>query len=518
MSKRATADSVKAITRKKYPNHVPISEKGIAQNIYIYPDELDGKGESEIVFLEYIDQRNAERGLKTFTTDGDILKSHKGNKTGTGYITAFFSDIAMHLKPETTEFQFACIAREILAAHFIYSFKFANASERPCVFISHASCWSHDTFKDTATKVANIILEYPAHVEQRVTSSSENIISSTPNIKIIWKQMMRMDTNPRKQSPACILGLNATAVDTTDFKIIPCDLRSYVPKSLIQPYTRLLFHTRDSIIEALYVSSNLLPDLRYGLASGTNTPYIKTGNAADLYCYSIAMDSSHIKYGKRIDELIKHTKTVLKDKTKLLHVIAGLINTKYVFNADMLRAHPVKIYCESTQLNGDTCLPTLLLWTKYITAQKNLDELNKQTSSGRGTDILEIENKDEEYRAEFVEDMVKQLEYDHPDGEYEEQDEDFYRKSDTQESEPAEFKIKINPATCPGAGEVNRTIVWAFDQNGLLIVYEESEAHAEDIIESKQEYRPGNGWDMAAHFNLEDTVSRLVTHMDMYCL
>ncbi len=54
-----------------------------------------------------------------------------------------------------------------------------DAAGKQCIYISHASCWPYDRFAETATKLTNIILDYPGRLDTQKISPTEHFISNT---------------------------------------------------------------------------------------------------------------------------------------------------------------------------------------------------------------------------------------------------------------------------------------------------------------------------------------------------
>jgi hypothetical protein len=460
----STTPNVVDIMRQQYPNHTQIETDSIAQNIYIERGESDLADDSEIVFVEQTDINDQAITINPLKIDNAVLTLLANKRTQLGYLTNLVSEIKLTVNPTTASGIFACIVRDILAAQFKHH-PLAHPGRRGvCMPIRHTKYWNITMFTRMARKLTNLIFGYKERTMERMTEI-KCCIQASKTDRIIWKQFSNL-----------FIGLDASdiAIPIRDSSIEQCDPDS----TLLQQDTFLLFHTYNTPsgkdIVAMYISNNLLPIL-----SPQEQVYADEDTTPEIYSYTLNPDAIKIRFGARLSELVQFTKNILKDKTKLYHVIAGLIQAKVKFNSGELLDAYSEMYCSLDLLDSNTLQATLIKWTEYITAQYDIDTLNSPSDGG------DNESKGDEDQA--------------PDA----------------DAEDTLYKVQINSILCNHT-QMDRRIDWYFinDPSDRKVMINESCNRDFDAYTVERQHQPGNPHDIESHFSLEETMSRMLAYLD----
>jgi len=512
-----TEDALRSTIGKEYPLHKNFSSNSIFQNIYVFTHRKQILGESEIVFIVQENESSSVFEIKTLKTKSRTLDLLAGRYTHAGYLENLMSDVYSNMQTAVTRGIFACIILDILSAQFRYkdTSRGETPENKPCIVIRNPTLWTPKKFPAMAKTLTNLVFGYATRTDTKI-SETDHCIQVSRTIRIIWKN-----------TPNFIIGLNASdaQIPIKNVSIVPCDSGTALTFDSfllfhVQWTAKTVKHTegnkkpREGHIVAMYVGSNMLPMLYFGLnpwRDNDDDDRKGTTHSNDIYCCPIQQigftepSDKKIKFGKRIEELVLYTTEKLKDKTKLHHIIAGLVCAKATFNAGSMHHIGADIYCSPDLLDNDSYTDALVTWTKFITAQKNLSDINVPAPQEENPELVPAdENTGSETYSEDWENASN---------------------ADTDDSDEKHFRatvsyVNTNTIICMGE-QMERKIEWMFSNDiykGEVVTVKEICDREDEPYTLEPEHEIENSWDMESRFNTEKTMSRMILYLNMHGL
>ena len=502
-----------------YLGYKAINDVRSFRYIYINHDEFNDRN-VHVPKIQFVEQKKINDSPKVYELR--VHRTSLGNiSKGTSYVSLlklYVLEIKTLLKPNTTDQQFTSIVRDILAARFIYNtderFDVRELEYLPCLEIRNIQAFSSE--RDVIGQVAAIVMyDSRGHTKTRMKTNSVFVKS-----KRGFNPGMIFHIEPPNMY---IFPTSREEKITKTYQLVQwVDPNRYLLNNAGSRTECMYFKIDKQYIKSMYVSSNLLPFLTgigYGVASEVYSDddgdYSEYTEKINVYGCNLV----NIKYGNKLSELIEYTDVNIKDKSKLIYLIAGILYAKTRFNEDN-RMDGYTIYGELEWfISRDDIYDTLVLWTKYITAQYTISDIEDE--------LLDIE--------EIPEIISDDNDLIHSDGSNAGDEVDIPTLIDTsgggstkvqfnadQEHDSTEytatrFIVKINKVVhkqIKGTVTYDRNIIWSFEEGGKIMIIENNEDWMYDSdFEIEKDLLPGNRQDIESQFTMNEQLNAILVSL-----